>query len=97
MTLVANHYMTAHDVAYYAGKLAITPRYLAQITSRVVDKSPKQIIHDYILQESIALLKTTRFTVQEIAFRLGFSSQALFARFFNQQQGCSPSQYRMDL
>lgn len=97
MTFIADYHTKAHDVAFYANKLAITPRYLAQITARVVDKSPKQVIYDYLLQEALALLANTRLTIQEIAYRLGFSSQAMFTRFFNQQQGCSPSQYRLDL
>jgi hydroxymethylpyrimidine/phosphomethylpyrimidine kinase len=97
MNFIADYHTEAHDVSFYAEKLSITPRYLAQITARVVDKSPKQVIHDYLLQEALALLSNTRLTIQEIAYRLGFSSQSMFTRFFNQQQGCSPSQYRLDL
>lgn len=94
VSLVAEHYRTAHDVAFYADRLCITTRYLSQITDRVVSKSPKQIIADYIMSEAKTFLDTTRLTIQEVADRLGFSSQVLFCKFFKSQEKTSPSDYR---
>ena len=94
VSLVAQHYPEAHDVKFYADRLCITTRYLSQITDRVVSKSPKQIIADYLLSEAKTYLDTTRLTIQEIADRLGFSSQALFCKFFRSQENISPSKYR---
>ena len=95
VSLVAEHYHSAHDVAFYADRLCITTRYLSQITDRVVGKSPKQIIADYLLSEAKTYLGTTRLTIQEVADRLGFSSQALFCKFFKSQEKTSPSDYRI--
>ena len=94
ISLVAEHYRTAHDVAFYADRLCITTRYLSQVTDNVVGKSPKQIIADYLLSEAKTYLGTTRLTIQEIADRLGFSSQVLFCKFFKAQEKTSPSDYR---
>ena len=94
VSLVAEHYHSAHDVAFYADLLCITTRYLSQITDRVVGKSPKQIIADYLLSEAKTYLDTTRLSIQEVADRLGFSSQALFCKFFKAQEKTSPSDYR---
>ena len=94
VSLVTEHYRKAHDVAFYADRLCITTRYLSEVTSRVVGKSPKQIIADYIMSEAKMYLGTTRLTIQEIADRLGFSSQALFCKFFKSQENMSPSDYR---
>ncbi len=94
VSLVAEHYHSAHDVAFYADRLCITTRYLSQITDRVVGKSPKQIIADYLLSEAKTYLDTTRLSIQEVADRLGFSSQALFCKFFKAQEKTSPSDYR---
>ncbi len=95
VSLVAEHYHSAHDVAFYADRLCITTRYLSQITDRVVGKSPKQIIADYLLSEAKTYLDTTRLSIQEVADRLGFSSQALFCKFFKSQEKTSPSDYRI--
>lgn len=94
MSLVAAHYHEAHDVAYYADRLAITPRYLSQITSRVAARTPKQVIDGYITQEARQLLATSRLTVQQIAQRIGFTSQTMFSKFFHHQTGMSPTQFR---
>ena len=95
VSLVAEHYHSAHDVAFYADRLCITTRYLSQITDRVVGKSPKQIIADYLLSEAKTYLDTPRLSIQEVADRLGFSSQALFCKFFKSQEKTSPSDYRI--
>ena len=97
VSLVAEHYREAHDVSFYADKLCITPRYLSQIADKAVDKSPKQIIADYLMSEAKSYLDTTRLTVQEIADKLGFSSQALFCKFFRNQEKTSPTEYRSRL
>ena len=97
VSLVAEHYREAHDVSFYADKLCITTRYLSQITDKAVSKSPKQIIADYLMSEAKSYLNTTRFTVQEIADKLGFSSQALFCKFFRNQEKTSPTEYRSRL
>lgn len=97
LSLLAAHYTKAHDVVYYASMLCVSPRYLQYITDKVVGRSPKQIISDYLMQESRSMLMCTRFTIQEIAIRLGFSSQAQFARFFTREQGTAPQAYRHSL
>ena len=94
VSLVAGHYREAHDVTFYADKLCITTRYLSQVTDKVVGKPPKQIIGDYLMSEAKSYLATTRLTIQEIADKLGFSSQALFCKFFKAQEDTSPSDYR---
>lgn len=94
LSLIADHYQQAHDVRYYADLLCITPRYLSQVTDRAVDRSPKQVIDNYLLQASKVLLRSSRLTIQEVASRLGFASQAAFGRFFRQHTQTSPSEYR---
>lgn len=97
LSLIAEHYQEAHDVGFYADRLCITSRYLSQVTDKVVGKTPKHVIADYVMSEAKVLLNSSRLTVQEIADRLGFSSQALFGRFFKSQEGRSPSAYRTTL
>lgn len=95
LSLIAQNYKSAHDVTFYAEKLAISTRYLSQLTNKYVGKSPKQVIADYLIQEAKILLETSRLTIQEISLRLGFPNQSAFSKFFSSQIGKSPSQYRM--
>lgn len=94
LSLVVQYHLTNHDVQFYADRLAITTRYLAQITRLVVDKSPKCIIDEYLLLQSRKLLHNTSLSVQEISDNLGFSSSILFARFFRQRERLSPREWR---
>ena len=94
MSLIADHHREAHDVTFYADRMAITPRYLYDVTDKAVGKSPKLVISEYVVQEARKMLETSRMTVQEISVSLGFSSQAMFCRFFAQHTGKSPSEYR---
>lgn len=94
LTLVATHHRTAHDVTFYADRLAITPRYLSLVTRTVVGKGPKQIIDEYLLREARQFLSCTTLTVQEISQRLGFTTQMQFSRFVRTKAGTSPTQIR---
>lgn len=94
VSLIFKHYSDAHDVQYYADKLNITPRYLSQVTDKMVGKSPKQVVNHYIMQKAKVLLCTTRLTIQEIALRLGFTSQSRFCKFFKNNEGKTPSDFR---
>ena len=94
LSLLADNYRTNHDVAYYASRLAISTRYLSQITGMVSGQNPKQIIDNYLLRETEQLLSTTTMTIQEISNSLGFSSQVAFAKFYKTKRGQSPSAFR---
>ena len=95
ISLIAEHYSSQHGIAFYASSLCVSPRYLCSITDKMVGRSPKQILSDYLLQEATSLLTSTRLTVQEISIRLGFSTQAEFSRFFSKLHGCSPMAFRI--
>ena len=88
------HFRTNSDVHFYAERLNVAPGYLAQMTRRTAGLSPKAIIDERIADEAARLLGTTSLTVQEVAVRLGFSSQAHFTKFFRKQHGMTPTKYR---
>ncbi|MBP5457810.1 MAG: bifunctional hydroxymethylpyrimidine kinase/phosphomethylpyrimidine kinase [Paludibacteraceae bacterium] len=94
MQLVANHCDKQHDVLFYADRLNISTRYLTQVTMSICGKSSKQLVVEAVVANASKLLSTTTFSMQEVAYRLGFSSQAQFARVFKQVKGVSPSDYR---
>ena len=91
---IVEHHREASDVRFYADLLNVSSRYLAQVTRRISGKSPKAIIDDYLIHEIELQLKSTDNTVQEIAYRFGFSSQAHFTKLFKKQKGVSPTEFR---
>lgn len=94
MALVARYYKTQHEVAFYAGELNVTPRYLSQITHRVSGKSPKLLITDYLLHEIEQALVSTSADMQQLALEYGFPSGAMFSKFFRQHTQTTPTEFR---
>jgi YesN/AraC family two-component response regulator len=60
----------------------------------LIDQPAGQLIRSMRLQRAADLLKQNAGTVAEIAYRLGFGSQAHFTTMFQKQFGCTPSEYK---
>jgi len=93
-SMVNQQYIRHKSVQYYANELAISMRQLSNITRQAIGKSPLQIIHDVILNESKALLSHSKMTTSEVAYTLGFEEVANFSRFFKKHTSITPSDYR---
>lgn len=94
MHLLELHYKTGHDVAFFASKMSITPKHLASVTKRVTDKSPKELIDEYLIIHIKLALSETTMSVKEIAWEFNFSTFSFFCSFFTRRTGVSPTRYR---
>lgn len=92
--LLMEHYRENRDVAFYAAKLYISPKYLSAIVKETSEKSAKDWILEYVILEIKALLKNTALNIQEISLRTNFSNQSSLGRFFRKHAGMSLSEYR---
>jgi hydroxymethylpyrimidine/phosphomethylpyrimidine kinase len=97
LELLSKDYAHRSDVQYYADGLNVSSRYLAQVVRRVSGKSPKSIIDERVLKEIKQQLASTPSSIQEVAYLLGFSSQAHLSRFFRKMTGQTPREYRNSL
>ncbi len=59
----------------------------------LTDQTPSQFIRSMRLARAVELLKQDAGTVAEIAYQVGFGSQAYFTKCFHEQFGCSPKEY----
>lgn len=85
---------TEKRLAYYAGKLFISEKYLIKICNDVAGKTPGAIINEAVLSEAKLLLKNPDNNIAMVSQMLNFSSLASFSRFFKQHSGVSPSEYK---
>ena len=92
--LVDLNYKTEHQVSFYADQLFKAPKTLTRIFKGFNYSSPALIIQDRIMMEAKRLLCYTSLSVKEIAYQIGFSDAAHFSRFFKNDAGLSPSNYR---
>lgn len=92
--LVGTELRKEHSVQYYADRLCITPNYLNEIVSSVLNISAKQYIQNKVMDEAKRLLVYTNFSISEIAFELHFSTVSYFVRSFRRHVGETPLLYR---
>lgn len=93
--LLINNYHTYHKVDWYAQQLCLTPKHLSTSIRKTTNKSAAKWIDEVIILHAKRLLYTRHdMTVQQIAFELGFKENATFCRFFKDQTGLRPSEYR---
>ncbi len=88
------HGRESRDVAFYADRLNVSTRYLAEVTKKVVGRSPKDLIREHLAHEIEVELTSDNKNMQEVAYKFGFSSQAQFTKFFKQMRGCPPSEFK---
>lgn len=91
---VSEDFRTERQVAYYAGKLFITPKHLSTVVKEISGRTAGDWIENYVIMEAKVLLKTTDMTIQEIAVYLNFANQSFFGKYFKHHTGMSPSNYR---
>lgn len=94
MDLLQHSYSKERNISYYADKLCVTPKYLSQAVKKASGRFAGEWISDYVVLEAKALLKSRRYTIQQISDILNFSQQSFFGRYFKQKVGLSPKEYR---
>lgn len=94
MHLLEQHCRRERNVSFYAEQLNITPKYFSSAIKQVSGKTAARWIDDAVILEAKTMLKFSGLSIQEIAYRLNFSTQSFFGKYFKQHTGVSPSRYK---
>ena len=94
--LVQKHYREERGIAFYAGKLCLTPKYLSTVVCRCGGRHAGEWIRDYVILEAKALLRSRQYTAQQVSDLLGFPNASFFGKYFKAATGCSPKQYMLE-
>jgi AraC-like DNA-binding protein len=89
-----NQTYRALNAKEYAQRLNIHPAYFNTLIKVKSGKSPNEWIRERSLISAKLLLQKTKMTVKEVGFALGYSEATHFSRFFKNQLGYSPLEYR---
>src|SRR5690606_17868851 len=92
--LLASHFRTQHQLAFYAQHLGITTTQLNRICREHKETTALGLINQKLLTEACRDLAYTYLSIKEIALNLGFSDPSYFSRFFSKHLGQSPSEFR---
>ena len=82
------------SISEYAKELGLTKSKLSRICNEVYKKSPSELLDQMILNEAKNLLIFSEQNISEISFRLNFTSQNYFTRFFKKYENDSPKDFR---
>ena len=92
--LVIEYHTISRDVAFYADKMCISPKYLTMLITDNTGRSAKEWIVEYTILEIKVLLKDSNLEIKEVVSRTNFQSNSTMTRFFRKHTGTTPSEYR---
>jgi AraC family transcriptional regulator, transcriptional activator of pobA len=95
--LVEKHFIRYRTVNDYAEMLHISPKHLSDVVSKILGRSPLQVIHDMLLLEAKVQLRSTDKSISEIAYFLNFDDQPHFTHFIKKRTGFTPQELRKQL
>lgn len=94
LKLLAKEGRTKHSVNFYADRLCVSPNHMSTLVRGESGLTVLQWINRALLREAKVLLHHTSSPISEVADTLGFTTPSFFIRFFRQQTGQTPLQYR---
>ncbi|MCQ2135211.1 MAG: helix-turn-helix domain-containing protein [Bacteroidales bacterium] len=92
--LVTEYHESQRNVAFYAERLCLTPKYLSKLIKQVSGRSAPEWIDSFVILEAKNLLKYSDSTIKEVVYRLHFPNQSVFYKYFKAHTGMTPSEYR---
>ncbi len=81
-------------VHYLAGQLNISPSYLSDMLRSLTGQNAQQHIHHKLIEKAKEKLSTTRLSVSEVAYELGFEHSQSFSKLFKTKTAQSPLEFR---
>lgn len=85
------------DVAYLADKLCMSKSTLYRKIKALTGISTNEYVRKIKMQNAEKLMLEGRYTISEIAFRVGMNSPVYFRQCFKEEFGISPSEYLKQL
>lgn len=94
LRLVHENFRSERSVTFYAQKLFISPKYLSLTIKEATGATASEWIDRLVLLEAKNLLRYSGLNIQQIAYRLNFSNQSSFGKYFKHLTGLSPTDFR---
>lgn len=86
-----DHPLTLNELAEHTH---LNPSYLSTLFHRVMRQSPINFVNSVRIERARILLRTTDWSISQIASKLGFSQDIYFYRLFKKLTHETPSEYR---
>lgn len=79
------------DIADFCG---LDRSYLSKLFKEITGYSPQRYLLTYRIKKAKELLESTELSIQHVSYSVGYNDPLTFSKFFKQETGLSPTQYR---
>lgn len=81
-------------VKYCGEAMGMSPKYLSDLLRKETGRNTQEHIHEYIINKAKNKLLSSKSSISEIAYSLGFEYPQYFSNLFKKETKLSPSEYR---
>lgn len=92
--LEEKQYRENREVAYYAEKLCVVPKYLSEVSNKISGFSASYWINRYASQDISEMLRSGKYSPSQVAEAFHFTSTSYFNRYVKRSLGVYPSELR---
>jgi AraC-like DNA-binding protein len=92
--LLAEYHLRERTVSFYADKLCLSPKYFSKLIKNASGRSAPDWIDSFVILEAKNFLRYSDMSIKEIVYRLNFTDQPTFTKFFKAHTGMTPAQFR---
>jgi AraC family transcriptional activator of pobA len=92
--LIEDNYIKLKLPKDYAELLYITPNHLNALCNDILGTSAGELIRNRVILEAKRLLINLELNITEIAYRLNFTDNSYFTKFFKKHTGLTPEEFR---
>ena len=83
--------INVNDISHYIG---INRSYLYTIFKKQLNISPQRYLLNFRMKIAEELIRTTQYTICDIASQVGYNDSLVFSKIFKKTFGLSPANYR---
>lgn len=91
---VHENYREHRDLGFYSDQLCLSLKYMSHVVFEQTGRHPSRWIKDYVILDAKTMLRSGRYTVQQVADELNFPNQSFFGKYFKEAVGVSPKKWK---
>ena len=90
---VQENYRSHRELGFYADLLGLSLKYMSHVIFEQTGRHPSQWIKDYVILDAKTMLRSGRYSIQQVAEELHFPNQSFFGKYFKEAVGVSPKKW----
>ena len=91
---VDENYREHRELSFYAAQLGLSLKYMSHVVHELTGRHPSAWIRDHVILDAQAMLRSGRYSVQQVAAALHFPNQSFFGKYFKEATGVSPKKWK---